>query len=328
MVPDRSSNGIDKEDRAKGPLARFFISGWSNIVRLMAANALFIVFNIPSFIIAYVFALMFLPNLLPSFNLYSFITVTTEDGTPEIAFQLYFLLVIFFVMLLVSGLLVCIGPFQAGFAQVYKELRNGTSVSVMSGFKRGIIVNWKKSLGAMFIGFVITFVLLLAICFYMNFKSLAGTVIGSVFAVLFIAFILVQNFVYTLIVSTDLKLGKVYKNAVLFIFIRFVPCLGVSFVVLLLYFAIPFFLLMSVSYLTLGIYMFLYMFLALSWGQYFLSYYAGSLIDRFVAVRSDDNQVTMEEKDDFSNVDGLELESNENGTDPFKDSESEDTDDV
>ena len=70
------------------------------------------------------------------------------------------------------------------------------------------------------------------------------------------------------------------------------------------------------------------MFLALSWGQYFLSYYAGSLIDRFVAVRSDDNQVTMEEKDDFSNVDGLELESNENGTDPFKDSESEDTDDV
>ena len=139
----------------------------------------------------------------------------------------------------------------------------------------------------MVIGFILTAVLLLAISFYLNLGNTIGILIGAVFTVLFYAFVLVQNFAYQLMVSTDLKLGKIYKNALLFLLIRFVPCLTVALAVILFYFIIPFSLLMSASYLTLGIYLFLYSFIVISWVQYFLAYYTGSLIERFVATQTD-----------------------------------------
>ena len=68
----------------------------------------------------------------------------------------------------------------------------------------------------MFIGMIFSAVIILAVDFYMNLGSDVGIVIATIFCVLYFAFILVQNFVYNLMVSTDLKLGKIYKNAILF----------------------------------------------------------------------------------------------------------------
>ena len=269
-------------NKPKGTLARFFILGWSNLVRLMASNAFYILFNIPAIIVAGIVAMNFVPWIAPHFiDVNSYIDPVT--GNDDGVFQLYFFLVFFLMSFLLSGTLICIGPFQTGFAQVYKDIINENSVSFFASFKAGLKNNWKKGLVAMIIGIVLTPVLLLAIGFYLNFQSGIGTIIGSVFIVLLFALILVQNFVYSLIVSTDLKLSKIYKNAILFVLIRFVPCLGISLVVILFYVVIPFVLLMSSSYLTLGIFMFLYSFLVISWVQYFISFYTGRLIERYVA---------------------------------------------
>ena len=268
---------------AKGPVAQFFMSGWSNMVRMMGVNALFIIFNIPAIVLCYYMSAVFIPMLAPVMKWDVFITITETDGTEAISYQLLLLLVVFFVLALVSSLLVCVGPFQAGFAQVYKCIRTNTSVSLFSDFKRGIKENWGKSLVAMFIGIVLTVVFLISIVFYANLGGQSGIVVAMIFGFLLFAFILVQNFVYNLMVATKLKLGKIYKNAILFVLIRFVPCLGVAFIVILFYFAVPFFLLMSASYLTLGIYMFLYTFVVVAWVQYFMSYYTGKLIDKYVS---------------------------------------------
>ena len=281
---DRERHGFDSDDSAKdrGPVARFFISGWTNLVRMMASNALFIIFNIPALVLAGFLSMVFVPWIAPSvIDISSYIDPVT--GSDEAVFELYFLLVLFALTFLVSSALICIGPFQTGVAQVFKDIRNDTSVSFFSSFKAGLADNWKKGLAAMFIGLLITPVLLLATGFYLNFKTSLGTVIGIVFIVLLFVFILVQNFVYTMIVSTELKLGKIYKNAILFVLIRFVPCLGAFAVVFIFYFVIPFLLLMSASYLTLGIFIFLYSFIVVSWVQYFLSYFTDGLIKRYVA---------------------------------------------
>lgn len=269
-------------NKPKGPLAGFFISGWSNLVRLMASNALFIIFNIPALVLAGIVAMNFVPWIAPHFvDVNSYVDPVT--GNDDGVFQLYFFLVFFLMTFLLSSTLICIGPFQAGFAQVYKDIINDNSVSFFTSFKTGLRNNYKKGIVSMLVGIVLTPVILLAIGFYLNFQSGIGTVIGAVFIVLLFALILVQNFVYTLIVSTDLKLSKIYKNAVLFVLIRFVPCLGISLVVIIFYVIIPFVLLMSASYLTLGIFMFLYSFLVISWVQYFISFYTGRLIEKYVA---------------------------------------------
>ena len=289
MGQNKTDNGIDFSERAKGPFAHFFMSGWNHLVRLMAVNALFLLFNIPAIAIAFLYGVVFLPGLVNAFDLSKFITVPNNVGVTlsaentQLSFQLVSLLFVFFVVSMVASLLICVGPFQAGFAQVYKDIRNGTSVSLFSSFKTGLKDNWKKSLGAMFIGMIFSAVIILAVDFYMNLGSDVGIVIATIFCVLYFAFILVQNFVYNLMVSTDLKLGKIYKNAILFILLRFGPCLTLGIVAALFYIVIPFVLLMSASYTTLGIFVFLYSFVVIAWVQYGMAFYTGQLIDRYVA---------------------------------------------
>lgn len=291
----------DLEERAKGPFARFFNTGWNHLVRLMGVNVLFMLFNIPALAIAFGFAIVFMPGLITAFDLQKFISVPANQGsitpamTTVVSYQLLSLLFVFFIVSIVASLLICIGPFQTGFAQVYKDIRNGTSVSLFSSFKVGMKENWKKALVSTFIGIVFSAVIILAVSFYLNMKTDVGIIIGTVFCVLFVAFILIQNFAYNLMVTTDLKLGQIYKNALLFILIRFGHCLALGIVAALFYIIIPFVLLMSASYTTLGLFIFLYSFVVIAWVQYGLSYYTGCLVDRYVAA---DEEVAEENSEE------------------------------
>ena len=296
MPEDKS--GSDSSKINKKPLVQFFKRGWDNIVRLMAANVLFILFNIPSIIVSYVISTSFAFVFSRVFNLDSLIYISYENDNRVVSYEMYILLLIFFINILVSGCLICVGPFQAGFANLYKNIRNGSSVSLFSDFKIGMKNNVGKSIVSMIIGFVITFILLLAMAFYVNFSK----AIAVLFIVLFFAFILVQNFVYQLMVSTDLSLPKIYKNAVLFLLIRFIPCLGLVIVVFVFYIFIPFYLLLSASYLTLGIFIFLYSFLVISWVQYFLNSYTRRLIERFVRESDSENGANSDDNDRINNV--------------------------
>ncbi|MBQ1744664.1 MAG: DUF624 domain-containing protein [Clostridiales bacterium] len=295
MAQDFKENNNISEERAKGPFAHFFISGWNHLVRLMGVNVLFLLFNIPSLAIAFGFSIVFMPGIVSAFNLNKFISITADAGTEVVSYQLLSLLMVFFVISVTASLLICIGPFQTGFAQVYKDIRNGTSVSLFGSFKVGLKENWKKALVSMFIGIFLSAVFILAVSFYLNMKTDLGIVIGTVFCVLYVAFILVQNFAYNLMVTTDLKLGQIYKNSLLFLLIRFGHCLALGIVVILFYILIPFVLLMSASYTTLGIFIFLYSFLVIAWVQYGLSYYTGRLIDRYVAEDEEPSEENSEE---------------------------------
>ena len=301
MAKDIKDNSKSLEERAKGPFAHFFISGWNHLVRLMGVNVLFMIFNIPALVIAFGFSLIFMPGLISAFDLYKFISVPSNEGmitpieTNVVSSQLLSLLIVFFVVSMVGSLLICIGPFQTGFAQVYKDIRNGTSVSLFGSFKVGLKENWKKALVSMFIGIILSAVIILAVSFYLNMKTDVGIIIGTVFCVVFIAFVLVQNFAYNLMVTTDLKLGKIYKNSLLFLLIRFGHCLGLGIVVALFYIIIPFILLMSASYMTLGIFIFLYSFVVIAWVQYGLAYYTGRLVDRYVA---EDEEAAVENSEE------------------------------
>ena len=294
-------NNKNIDERAKGPFAHFFISGWNHLVRLMGVNVLFMLFNIPALAIAFGFAIIFMPGLVSAFDLHKFISVPSNAGsvtpveTSVVSYQLLSLLIVFFIVSVVASLLICIGPFQTGFAQVYKDIRNGTSVSFFGSFKVGLKENWKKALVSTFIGIIFTAVIILAVSFYLNLKTDVGIIIGTVFCVLYVAFILVQNFAYNMMVTTDLKLGQIYKNSLLFLLIRFGHCLGLAFVVILFYIAVPFILLMSASYTTLGIFIFLYSFLVIAWVQYGISYYTGCLIDRYVAEDEEPAEENSEE---------------------------------
>ena len=62
---------------------------------------------------------------------------------------------------------------------------------------------------------------------------------------------------------------------------------------------------MSASYLTLGLFLFLYSFVVISWVQYFMAFFTGRLIDKYV---------TVGKKDDLSADNELELEGEDEET--------------
>ena len=285
---------MDNSGNKKDIVIGFFKNGWANIVRLMAANVLFILFNIPSILLSYFLSSSFVFVFSRIFNWDSLL----RNDDDVISYWMYMLLIIFFINALVSSCLICIGPFQAGFSNLYKNIRNGSSVSLFSDFKSGLKNNVGKSIGAMIIGLLATFISLLAVSFYINFNKY----LAMLFVILMFALVLIQNFVYQLIVSTDLSLFKIYKNAFLLLLIRFIPNIGVSLVVFVFYIAVPFYLLMSASYLTLGIFVFLYSFLCISWVQYFLNSYTRRLIERFVKESATENGAYSDDNDKINNV--------------------------
>ena len=285
---------MDNSGNKKDIVIGFFKNGWANNVRLMAANVLFILFNIPSILLSYFLSSSFVFVFSRIFNWDSLL----RNDDDVISYWMYMLLIIFFINALVSSCLICIGPFQAGFSNLYKNIRNGSSVSLFSDFKSGLKNNVGKSIGAMIIGLLATFISLLAVSFYINFNKY----LAILFVILMFALVLIQNFVYQLIVSTDLSLFKIYKNAFLLLLIRFIPNIGVSLVVFVFYIAVPFYLLMSASYLTLGIFVFLYSFLCISWVQYFLNSYTRRLIERFVKESATENGAYSDDNDKINNV--------------------------
>ncbi len=277
-----------------GPVFTFFSSLWTHILKIMSSNMLFVIFNIPSMVIAYLYTLFFIPRISPTLELNNFVTFWVNQGVygnaslgndlaaEDAAYQVYFFLIVFFVMTFISTCLICIGPFQAGFNQIYRNLRRREFVSVLDDFKTGVKENWKQGLGAMLVSLVVTGIILFSLGFYMNLSSRMGWLLGTLLITFMVIFCFVQNAVYQIMVSRDLKLHLIYKNAFFFFILSFGPSFAMIVLNIVVLVVIPFVLLMYTSYLTVGLYVFLYFFLILGTMHYLNAYYTGSLLHKFM----------------------------------------------
>ena len=297
-----------------GPIYNFLYSTWTHILQLMSVNVLLIIFNIPTMFLAYAISLFTLPRINSMFEVNNFINLMVENGIvgnetlnneiagDDAAVQLYFLLMVFCVVFLISSTLVCIGPFQAGFAQIYRNLRRQSGVFFFPDFKEGIAGNWKQALAASLISIVVTVADLLAIGFYMNMGSKVGAFVSAFFIAFFFLFMLIQNMVYQIMVSRDLPLRKIYRNAFLFFMMEFGPCLGMIGIMVVLLIIVPFVLILNTSYLTLALFVFFYGFLMIAFVQYLLSFFTGGLLHKYMpaAAESDADEELSEDGSDVA----------------------------
>ena len=132
-------------------------------------------------------------------------------------------------------------------------------------------------------GLLVSAVFLLSINFYVRLDLTLGSVIGGLFMFLTVLFSIVQNYVYTLMVYTDLRVGSMYKNAILLVLLSPGRTVGLVMLGLMNYMFFPVVLLGLYSYLTIGIFTFLYSFLAISLTQYLISCAAAGLIEKNVS---------------------------------------------
>lgn len=282
----------DYEPQQHGPVFNFLYSLKTHFLTIISVNVLFLIFNIPAMLIAFGISLVFLPYLNEVFVPANFAQFMFDSGVvgnaaindvgTDAAYQLYYLIVLFCVMFLLGSTLVVIGPFQAGFTQIYRNLYRQEGVFIFTDFKEGMKNNWKQSLVASIVSLIVTVICLLAIGFYSNLGTTFGTAAATFFVLLFFVFVIVQNMVYTMIVSRDIPLPKIYKNAFLFFLMKFGPCLGLLAVLIIFLIVVPAMLLVTTTYFAYAIVVFYYLTLIFGVIQYSFSFFTGELINEYI----------------------------------------------
>ncbi|HAW16211.1 MAG: DUF624 domain-containing protein [Clostridiales bacterium] len=304
-------NKVPKQDyipEQHGPVFRFFSTLGTHFTTIMSVNVLFLIFNIPMMLVAFAFSLFFLPTINSVFQPDNFVAFMNRVGLIgneavmndiglDAAYQLYYIIMVFCVMFLLGSTLICFGPFQAGFSQIYRNLYRESGVFLFTDFKEGMKKNFKQSLASMFISLVVTALILTGLGYYANLESRFGTAVTVFFVIMFFVFILVQNMVNQMIVSVDLPLSKMYKNAFLFFLLKFGPCLGLIGIMFLMLVVFPFALFVTTTYFAYAIAIFYYLTLALAVVQYMFAFYTGELINEYIG-KAPSASVTTEEEEE------------------------------
>jgi uncharacterized membrane protein YesL len=289
---DKEGPGVYADDPKRGPIIRFFQTYAGKFFKLVSTNLMFVLFNIPSMIIAYIGVIYFLPLINPIFEPTAFqnylagLGISAADAsstTGGAALQLYFLIVLFLVLFVVGMQLVSVGPVQTGLSYVYRNFARESATFVWSDFAMSFKNNWKQSLIATGITLIVTVVIMGNIVFYSStYTGQYAHIFSTLFVMALVFFMCIQIFVYPLIASLDLKLKNIYKNAILFFMARFLPTIGIFIVDVVVLLVIPVVLLFSFTYAGFALAIVYYAFFAFSFVNYLNTFFVWQQIERYI----------------------------------------------
>jgi uncharacterized membrane protein YesL len=182
---DRPGPGVRKDEPQKNAFIRFFAILFRKFTQFIELNLLFAAFVFGAFVVVYLVS-SFIPNI-PDW------------------------LILFLIILLVS-------PFLAGLTFVTRNYAREEHAFLMSDFLEASQKNWKAFLINGVVCYFLYFILSVAIKFYYS-KLAYGLWYGfSLCICIAIALLLIfaQYYVPVMIITFDLKLIQIYKNALIF----------------------------------------------------------------------------------------------------------------
>lgn len=305
---DEPGPGVYIDDPKDGPVVSFFKTYGSKFFTLCLCNLLFIVANIPALLISCLVGGYILPKISPSLSidrLSEMIPLLNDSLTDPTqiaaaADQFYWLLIIMASCVLTGMLLIVFGPFQAALSYIYRNFARGESGSFWKELVKAFKDNLKQSLIASSISTIITMVLLINIGFYATvYTGPIGTPLAVVVSVVLFFFMSIQMYVYPMIVSLELPLRKIYKNALIFTIVRLFPTIGIILVQLTVLLLIPMLLVSFGSSIGLSIAVVFYLCFAFAFAHFLGSFFAWYQIEKYIVtpqLKSDEDKESGEEK--------------------------------
>ncbi len=170
----------------------------------------------------------------------------------------------FFIGYIVISLLVCfpiitIGPFQAGFTYILRNFAREEHTFIFDDFKEQTKRNWKQGLAISLIDLIIVTGLIIEINFFRTQTGLASNILLWLSMFVFVVFSMMHMYIYQMVVTIELKVFHIYKNALMLTLIHFFKNIFVYFlctaILLLLAIFIPLGILgfVTVSMSTIGL---------------------------------------------------------------------------
>lgn len=169
---------------------------------------------------------------------------TTQQKTSffrffELWFQnLWMLVPINFVHCVISMLLIPSGLAQAGIANVTRNLTRDKHSFGLSDYFDTIKANWKQSLIVGILNLLVTVLLCFGLLFYYNSEGIFSDIALGFLLICFVIFSFMRYYMWTMIITFDLPVSKIYKNSFLLAFVNFKSNLFVGVIELALYAAV------------------------------------------------------------------------------------------
>ena len=195
---DKPGPGVSKDEPKKAAPVRFFEILWRKLSKLVQLN---LIFMIPfAVVVALMVVIFFLP--LPHF------AFNTSLFGPLDLYAIY----------AVPLPLILMAPFSAGMAYVTRNFAREEHAFVWSDFWEAVKNNWKASLLNGIIVYVAYVFLSFSVFFYSNQmqSNWLYMVPFAVCAILFVLMLFAQFYIPLMIVTMDLKLRHIYRNAFIF----------------------------------------------------------------------------------------------------------------
>ncbi len=304
--------GVPKDAPPKPSFYVFFEILQRKFWNLIKINMMFVLFNLPALVLGMFIMLAFFPNILPD---------AFESGDS----LMYDIIVKYALLTLMMCVpMITTGPAQAGFTYILRNYAREEHAFLWSDFKETALKNFKQSSIVSVINFAATFLILFSIRAYWvligtgGIANLPGTIGLAIMVMVLIVLACMNIYIYPMMVTFELTLKQLYKNALIFAIIKFLPNLLIlilnSFIVLL-----SFGLIISFNPV---IGLFPYVLLTLSLTGFILNFYAYPKLKKYMLSRIEEED-EYEDDDEDEDEDEDEDDGDENAD---EDEENEGTD--
>lgn len=203
--------GVPKDAPPKAGIIVFFEVFSRKFWNLVKLNLMFFIFNIPALLIAlYISSIYFQGR---------------EASEPLADFVFKFTAAAFFMCIPV----ITVGPAQAGFTYVLRNYSREEHAFLWWDFKENALKNLKESLIISLIDLVVVFLVGWDLYIYGNISkgNMFMTMANGFLIVAFVVYLMMHMYIYPMLVTFKLSVKQLYKNALVFAIIRFLPNLGI-----------------------------------------------------------------------------------------------------
>lgn len=234
----KEGKGIDKDQPEKRAFFRFWEIAWFKRYKLMAINLLYVLTNLIPIVLAaasYVVSVAFYFTLTYGVS----VTQAIEQSAKSDGAKWFFLAGLFFV----TGLFTLVpifssGPCYAGLTFITRSFVKREPVFLWTDFRGKTRSNRSLAIKVMLINAFLGFVMMIGVSFYLSCSGLNSNlaallpewflyVVVAVVVFAFFLFFSMNLYIYPMIVTFRLTLKQVYKNAMIFAVIRWLPNLGI-----------------------------------------------------------------------------------------------------
>lgn len=227
----KEGKGIDKNTPEKHGFFKFWEIAWAKKYKLIGLNFIYFIPNI----IAVAFAVLsYFVSTSLFYSLSSDTQLGTSQASSEVATKILFFVTIFFTVIPVFA----VGPFRAGMEYILRCFTKREPCFLWSEYIGKTRSNLKLSIKACLINCFAGFLIILDFAVYLALSSTKSIAYGvfpdwmlmiSLVVLIFLSslFLVMTMYMYPMIVTFKLTLKQLYKNAMLFAFLKWLPNLGI-----------------------------------------------------------------------------------------------------